>query len=78
MIGEAKYPRGSRVLYSGAWGMSAPVSGTVTGHGEKNGREVLDVTLDDGSTRWGYLDQFAPLPAGWLAVLDPAQVRGRA
>jgi hypothetical protein len=62
MIGEAKYPKGTRVLYRGAWGTEAGRPGVVTGYGEKHGRAVLDVTLDDGARRWGYLDQFSPLP----------------
>lgn len=62
MIGCVAFPIGSRVLYRGCWGAFAPVRGTITGYGEKNGRALCDVLLDDGSRRWGYLDQFELLP----------------
>jgi len=54
---------GDRVLWSGAWGAAPPVPGTVTGLGAKHG-PLLDVKLDDGRVRWGYLYQFAPIPCG--------------
>jgi hypothetical protein len=49
---------GTRVIYFGNFGNGDGQPGTITGKGEKNGREVYDVTLEDGDTRWGYADQF--------------------
>jgi hypothetical protein len=53
-----EFSRGDRVLYSGAWGSHAPQPGKITGKGEKNGRTVYDVDLDNGNSHWGYADQF--------------------
>ena len=49
---------GSRVQYRGAWGSEPAQAGIITGHGEKHGRIVYDVVLDNGSVRWGYAEQF--------------------
>lgn len=59
---EAWRPRvGARCLYRGAWGLRPPVAGVITGQGEKNGRRVYDVELDEGGgIAWGYLEQFGP------------------
>jgi hypothetical protein len=51
---------GDRVLYAGAWGTGDPRPGTITGRGEKNGKPVFDVQLDNGANHWGHADQFLP------------------
>jgi hypothetical protein len=49
---------GDRVLYAGAWGTEDPQPGIILGRGEKNGKPVFDVQLDNGAEHWGYANQF--------------------
>lgn len=46
-----------KVFYRGAFGRDQAKPATIVGIGQKNGRLVYDVRLDDGGECWGYADQ---------------------
>lgn len=50
---------GARVIYRGSWGRKPGRAGEIVGGPDfKNEELVWDVRLDNGDTRWGYLDQY--------------------
>ena len=52
---------GDRVMYAAAWGLAAPVPGTVEYEDTKNGRQIFGVEIDGGGSFWGYANQFTIL-----------------
>jgi len=56
------FKKNDRVMYAAAWGIAAPVPGTITDNDDtKNGRQIFGVELDEGGSFWGYSDQFTVL-----------------